>query len=143
MSEAILQTETPAVIPPVSAAVALTETTAEDQLIFEQVKTAVAAAEDKKALDIAVLGLAALTEFIDYFVICTGANQRQTQAIADEISLRLKKTYKLRSQHTEGYNVGEWILLDFGAFVVHVFVEESRHFYDLERLWRDAERVSL
>lgn len=143
MSEAILQTEIPAVMPPVPPVVALTEKTAEDQLIFEQVKTAVAAAEDKKALDIAVLGLAALTEFTDYFVICTGANQRQTQAIADEISLRLKKTYKLRSQHTEGYNVGEWILLDFGAFVVHVFVEESRHFYDLERLWRDAERVTV
>lgn len=143
MSEAILQTETPAVIPPVSTVVAPAEPTAEDQLILEQVKTAVAAADDKKALDIAVLGLAALTEFTDYFVICTGANQRQTQAIADEISLRLKKTYKLRSQHTEGYNVGEWILLDFGAFVVHVFVEESRHFYDLERLWRDAARVEL
>lgn len=143
MSEAILQTEVSAVIPPISTAVAAIEPTAEDQLIFEQVKTAVAAAEDKKALDVVVLGLAALTEFTDYFVICTGANQRQTQAIADEVSLRLKKTYKLRSQHTEGYNVGEWILLDFGAFVVHVFVEESRHFYDLERLWRDAERVTV
>lgn len=143
MSEAILQTEIPAVIPPVGPMVAPATATAEDQLIFEQVKTAVAAAEDKKALDVVVLGLAALTEFTDYFVICTGANQRQTQAIADEMSLRLKKTYKLRSQHTEGYNVGAWILLDFGAFVVHVFVEESRHFYDLERLWRDAERVTL
>jgi ribosome-associated protein len=143
MSEAILQTEIPTVSAPVTALVAPATSTTVDQLIFEQVKTAVAAAEDKKALDVVVLGLAALTEFTDYFVICTGANQRQTQAIADEVSLRLKKTYKLRSQHTEGYNVGEWILLDFGAFVVHIFVEESRHFYDLERLWRDAERVTL
>ncbi len=139
MSEAILQTEIPAVIPVVAPAAI----TAEDQLIFEQVKTVVAAAEDKKALDVVVLRLAALTEFTDYFVICTGTNPRQTQAIVDEITLRLKKTYKLRPQHTEGYNVGEWILLDFGAFVVHVFVEESRRFYDLERLWRDAERVTV
>lgn len=143
MSEAILQTETPPVTPPLSPVVAPAETTAEDLRIFEQVKTVLAAAEDKKALDVVVLRLAALTEFTDYFVICTGANARQTQAIADEVSLRLKKTYKLRPQHTEGYNVGEWILLDFGAFVVHIFVEESRHFYDLERLWRDAERVTV
>lgn len=139
MSEVILQTEIPTVNPAVTSA----ENTAEDQRIFEQVKTALAAAEDKKALEAVVLRLAALTEFTDYFVIFTGTNPRQTQAIADEISLRLKQTYKLRPQHTEGYNVGEWILLDFGAFVVHVFVEESRRFYDLERLWRDAERVTF
>ncbi len=143
MSEAILQIETPLVTPAVSPVVAPVEITAEDQHIFEQVKTVVAAAEDKKALDVIVLRLSALTEFTDYFVICSGTNPRQTQAIADEISLRLKQTYKLRPQHTEGYNVGAWILLDFGAFVVHVFVEESRRFYDLERLWRDAESVTV
>jgi ribosome-associated protein len=121
-----------------------TETaTEQDELILAQVKTAVEAARDKKALDITVLRLVALTEFTDYFVIVSGSNTRQVQAIADEVALQLKKQYKLRPLNTEGYNKAEWILMDFGTFVVHVFVEESRRFYDLERLWRDAERVEL
>ena len=139
MSEAVLEISAPPVLP----ALATAESTNEDQLIFEQVTTAVRAAEDKKAVDVVVLRLAALTEFTDYFVICTGTNPRQVQAIADEVALQLKKTYKLRPLHTEGYNAGEWILMDFGAFVVHVFIEDSRRFYDLERLWRDAERVEI
>jgi ribosome-associated protein len=133
MSEAIL-TEEIQVAPPVASV---------DEQIFEHVRAAVRAAEDKKAMDIVVLRLTALTEFTDYFILCTGGNQRQVQAIADEITLRLKKDYKVRPLNTEGYNKAEWILIDFGAFVVHVFVEDSRRFYDLERLWRDAERVTL
>jgi ribosome-associated protein len=115
----------------------------QDQLILEQVKTAVECAREKKALDITVLRLIALTEFTDYFVIFSGTNSRQVQAIADEVALQLKKQYKLRPLNTEGYNKADWVLLDFGTFVVHVFVEEARSFYDLERLWRDAERVEL
>ena len=114
----------------------------EDQAVLEQVKMAAAVADDKKAIDLVVLRLAELTEFTDYFVICTGNSTRQTQAIADSVTDKLREI-KLRPMHTEGYNNGEWILLDFGAFVVHVFVEESRHFYDLERLWRDAEHVTI
>lgn len=117
--------------------------TEQDQLILEQVKFAVACAHDKKANDVVVLRLTALTEFTDYFVICSGANTRQVQAVADEVSLKLKQQYKLRPLNTEGYNKAEWILIDFGTFVFHVFIEDSRHFYDLERLWRDAERVEL
>lgn len=135
MSEAILSKE----IEPVATA---TEA-ATDALIFEQVQIAVRAAEDKKATDVAVLRLAPLTEFTDFFVICTGGNPRQVQAIADEITLKLKKEYKLRPLNSEGYNKAEWVLLDFGTFVVHIFVEESRRFYDLERLWRDAEHVKF
>ena len=115
---------------------------AEDQVIFEQVKTAVRAADERKAQDLLVLRLSAITEFTDYFIICSGNSTRQTQAIADAVTEELKKI-KTRPMHTEGYNNGEWILIDYGAFVVHIFTEQSRRFYDLERLWRDAERVEV
>lgn len=115
---------------------------AEDQIIFEQVKTAVRAADERKAQDMLVLRLAEITEFTDYFIICSGNSTRQTQAIADAVTEELKKV-KTRPMHTEGYNNGEWILIDYGAFVVHIFTEQSRRFYDLERLWRDAERVEV
>lgn len=124
----------------------VSETTAtlspEDQNILEQVRVAVRAADEKKALDPLVLRLTALTEFTDYFIICTGNSTRQTQAIADEVTEQLKK-FKVRPLHIEGYNTGEWILIDYGAFVVHIFTEQSRLFYDLERLWRDAARVEV
>jgi ribosome-associated protein len=113
-----------------------------DREIFDQVRSAVRAADEKKAQDMVVLRLSAITEFTDYFVICTGNSSRQTQAIADEIVERLK-TSGVRALNTEGYKNAEWILIDFGAFVVHIFTEESRRFYDLERLWRDAERVEI
>jgi ribosome-associated protein len=115
---------------------------AEDQIIFEQVKTAVRAADEKKAQEMLVLRLSEITEFTDYFIICTGASTRQTQAIADAVIEELKKI-KTRPLHTEGYNNAEWILIDYGAFVVHIFTEQSRRFYDLERLWRDAEKVEV
>lgn len=120
----------------------LVEMSSEDQAIFEQVKLAAGCAGEKKALDILVLRLSAITEFTDYFIICSGSSTRQTQSIADEIRDQLKKS-KVRPLHTEGYNTGEWILIDYGIFVVHVFTEKSRQFYDLERLWRDAERVEV
>ncbi|HEY7181989.1 MAG TPA: ribosome silencing factor [Blastocatellia bacterium] len=115
---------------------------AEDSLIFEQVKVAARAADEKKAQGVVVLKLSALTEFTDYFVICAGNSTRQTQAIADAVIEELKR-FKTRPLHTEGYNNAEWILIDYGAFVVHIFTEESRNFYDLERLWRDAEKVAI
>ncbi|HEX9003850.1 MAG TPA: ribosome silencing factor [Blastocatellia bacterium] len=113
-----------------------------DQEIFEQVKLVAHCADEKKALDILVLRLSAITEFTDYFIICSGNSTRQTQAIADEITVELKKV-NVRPLQTEGYNTGQWILIDYGIFVVHVFTEEARKFYDLERLWRDAERVDV
>ena len=111
-----------------------------DRLIFEQVQVAARGAEEKKAQGVLVLRLSAITEFTDYFVICAGNSTRQTQAIADTVIEELK-LIKTRPLHTEGYNNAEWILIDYGAFVVHIFTEESRSFYDLERLWRDAEKV--
>jgi ribosome-associated protein len=115
---------------------------AEDSLIFELVKVAARAADEKKAQGVVVLKLSALTEFTDYFMICAGNSTRQTQAIADAVIEELKR-FKTRPQHTEGYNNAEWILIDYGAFVVHIFTEESRSFYDLERLWRDAEKAEV
>ena len=114
----------------------------EDQLIFEQVELSVSAAGEKKAQDIVVLKLTAITEFTDYFIICTGNSTRQTQAIADEVTQKLKAR-GLRPLNLEGYQAGKWILIDFGAFVFHVFTENSRNFYDLERLWRDAEKIAV
>lgn len=115
---------------------------AEDQIVLDQVQIAVRAADDRKALNVVVLRLIPLTEFTDYFIICTGSSTRQTQAIADAVTEKLKEV-KLRPMHTEGYNTAEWILMDYGTFVVHIFTEESRMFYDLERLWRDAEKVTF
>ena len=137
MTEVIEQTS----VPPTAQVAA--EVSEQDQRIFEQVKTAVACAHEKKANEPVVLRLTALTEFTDYFVICSGSNTRQVQAIADEVALQLKKQYRLRPLNTEGYNKAEWILIDFGAFVFHAFIEDARRFYDLERLWRDAERVDV
>ncbi|NDD62825.1 MAG: ribosome silencing factor [Acidobacteria bacterium] len=111
-----------------------------DEEILDQVRTAVEGAEEKKAEEIRVLRLTAITEFTDYFVICSGSSTRQNQAIADEISDRLK-LIGLRPLHTEGFTTAEWILLDYGTFIVHIFTTSAREFYDLERLWRDAERV--
>ncbi|QQS44860.1 MAG: ribosome silencing factor [Acidobacteriota bacterium] len=113
-----------------------------DEQIFEQVKLAVHCAEEKKAEEIVVLRLVELTEFTDFFIICSGNSTRQVQAIADEVIEKLKKI-KVRPLHTEGYQAGEWVLIDYGAFVVHIFVDQARKFYDLERLWRDAERVEI
>ena len=98
------------------------------------------AAESKKATDVRVLDLTGITSFADYFVICTGANARNAQAISDEVHLRLKQQGALPIS-IEGYNQAEWILLDYGDFLVHIFSPKSRAYYDLERLWRNAKVV--
>ncbi len=100
------------------------------------------AAESKKAADITVLDLTGITSFTDYFVICTGSNPKQIQAIADEVGLRLKEHGELPNS-LEGYNQAEWILADYGDFLVHVFSEKARAYYDLERLWRNAKTLPI
>jgi ribosome-associated protein len=100
------------------------------------------AAGDKKAIDIVVLDLRGIASFTDYFVITSGTNERQVQAISDEIVEKLKKA-GARVARVEGRQTAEWILLDYGDFVVHVFEDKARRFYDLERLWRDSRRVEL
>lgn len=106
-----------------------------------QVSEAIAACVDKKAEELAVLELEKDSgAFTDYFVICSGTNPRQIQAIADEVELRLKKA-GLYPSHIEGYRQAEWVLLDYVDFVVHVFAEHARRYYELERLWKSARRL--
>src|SRR5260221_9430878 len=108
----------------------------------ERMTMALHAASEKKAIDTVVLDLREIASFTDYFVITSGANERQVQAISDEIFETLKKAGTPPAR-VEGYKTAEWILLDFGDFVFHVFDEKARKFYDLERLWRGAKRVEL
>lgn len=103
---------------------------------------AVRAAESKKASDIRVLDLSGVTSFADYFVICTGANLKQVQAIADEVTLQLKKRNE-QPINLEGYDQADWILADYGDLLVHVFSTKAREYYDLERLWRAARNVAV
>lgn len=108
----------------------------------ERILLALHAAGEKKVINSIVLDLRDIASFTDFFLLMSGTNERQVQAISDGIVESLKKagTPALR---VEGYKTAEWILLDYGDFVVHVFDEKARKFYDLERLWRDAKQVEL
>ena len=106
-----------------------------------QVSEAIAACLEKKAERISILELEKGSRaFTDYFVVCSGTNPRQIQAISDEVEDRLEKT-GLRPTHVEGYKQAEWVLLDYVDFVIHVFSEKARKYYDLERLWKSAKRL--
>jgi ribosome-associated protein len=107
----------------------------------ERVREAVAAAEDRKALNLKVLHLQKISDFTDYFMICSGTSERQVQAIADAVQEKLRER-RVRPLHVEGYNRGQWVLIDYGDLVVHVFQEEPRRHYALERLWGDAPDVT-
>jgi ribosome-associated protein len=109
--------------------------------IQKQVVAAFHAAEEKKATDISLLKLdKSSSGFTDYFLVCSGSNPRQIQTIADEVQDQLEKIGQ-RVTHIEGYQQAEWVLLDYVDFVVHIFNEQSRKYYDLERLWKSAEKV--
>jgi ribosome-associated protein len=108
----------------------------------ERICAAIRAASDRKALDMVVLDLREVASFTDYFLITSGTNVRQVQAIADAVVEQLKKQ-GTRAARVEGYNAAEWVLVDYGDFILHVFEDKARKFYDLERLWRDAARVPL
>ena len=105
-----------------------------------QIDRAIAAAEDKKALDLVVLDLRKAAGFTDFFLICSGGNTRQIRAIADGI-IEALAAGGVKPAHVEGYDRSEWILLDYFDFIVHIFAPETRLFYGLERLWGNAERV--
>jgi ribosome-associated protein len=109
----------------------------------ERLRLALHAAAEKKAHDLVVLDLREVASFTDYFVIASGTNVRQVQAVADEVQEQLRKHLSVKPARVEGYNSAEWVLLDYGDFIFHVFEEKSRRFYDLERLWRDAARVPV
>ena len=109
----------------------------------QQVAAAIQACLEKKAEELSILEMEKGSgAFTDYFVLCSGTNPRQVQAIADEVELRLKAA-NLRPAHVEGYKQAEWVLLDYVDFVVHVFSEKARKFYDLERLWKTAKRLEV
>ncbi|HTV66652.1 MAG TPA: ribosome silencing factor [Bryocella sp.] len=108
-----------------------------------QVAIAVRACQEKKAQDISVLRLdEQASGFTDYFVLCSGANPRQVQAIADDVDQKLSAT-GVEPKHREGYAQADWVLIDYVDFVVHIFSESARKFYDLERLWKTAKRLEL
>ena len=111
-------------------------------MMTPQLQAAVCAAQDRKALDLSVLDLERSCSFTSYFLICSGTSVRHAQAICDAIEEKLEKA-GLKPTHIEGYSQAEWILMDYMSFVVHIFLERTRHFYDLERLWRNAPRLPI
>ena len=111
--------------------------------IRSQVVSAVQACEEKKGEDISILQMdKSSSAFTDYFLICTGKNPRQIQTIADEVELRLKRA-GVPANQVEGYRQADWVLIDYVDFVVHIFSEAARKFYDLERLWKSAKKITL
>lgn len=119
------------------------ETVTPFEELDENVKLALHCASDKKAFNMVAIDLREIASFTEFFIIASGANQRQVQAIADEITEQLREQLKSRVVRVEGYQTGEWVLLDYGDFVVHIFEAKAREFYDLERLWRDAKKVEI
>jgi ribosome-associated protein len=107
----------------------------------QQIQEAILACQDKQAEQLTILEMEkASGAFTDYFLMCSGGNPRQIQAIADAVDERLEMI-GIRVTHKEGYKQAEWVLLDYVDFVVHIFSEKARQFYDLERLWKSARRV--
>jgi len=104
-----------------------------------QLAEAIEAALDKNALDLVWLDLTGICSFTDNFLVCTGTSSRHNQTIADSVEEKLKKQ-GVRALHIEGRSEGEWILMDYVDFVVHIFSARAREFYDLERLWRAGKR---
>ena len=130
--------------PTTSGNLQLKPTTAEPVKVEldDRIRMALSAASEKKAINSVVLDLREIASFTDYFIITSGTNERQVQAISDDVVETLKKA-GTPAARVEGYKSAEWILLDYGDFVVHVFDEKARKFYDLERLWRESRRVEL
>jgi len=116
-------------------------TSIEADPIASRVAEVVAAANDLKAVDLRVLELMSVTDVADYFLVCSGSSDRQVKAIADSVIRRLRGS-GARPLHREGYTQGNWVLLDYGDFIVHVFDAETREYYALERLWSDAPEVT-
>lgn len=108
----------------------------------EKSKIAVEALKDKKGIDIKVLDISKVSVMADYFIIASGSNKNQVQAMTDNVEDELAKN-KVYSNHVEGYGTGNWILLDYGDIIIHVFNEEDRLFYDLEKIWRDGIEIEF
>ena len=114
---------------------------ADQDELKHQINEAIVACQEKQAEQLTILELEQGSgAFTDYFVMCSGTNPRQIQAIADAVDERLENI-GMRAAHTEGYKRAEWVLLDYVDFVVHIFSEKARQFYDLERLWKSAKKL--
>lgn len=108
----------------------------------EMARLAYNALEDKKAVDIKLIDISAVSVLADYFIIASGTNRNQVQALADNVDETLHKAgYPVKQ--TEGYRTANWVLMDYGDIIVHVFDSENRLFYDLERIWRDGKTIAL
>ena len=110
--------------------------------IQHRVHTAVSAALDKKAFELDVLNVTGLTSIADYFLMCSATSERQAVAIADSVVDKLREEDRVKPRLIEGTTPGRWILLDYGDFIFHIFTEDCRRFYGLERLWGDAPNVT-
>jgi len=111
--------------------------------VQETVKAVCEALLERKAKELEVLHVERLTELTEYFVICSATSTTQVKALADNVEWRLKNDHDTMPHHTEGYDSAQWMLLDYGCVVVHVFMPEARQFYNLENLWKDGTPVSL
>ena len=109
----------------------------------QAVRLVIEAMQDKKASAITVLDLSKIGTFTEYFIVCTGFSTPQVQAICTEVEEQLYKEMKREPEHREGRRSNDWALLDFGGFIVHVFSEQARRYYDLERLWRNVPRHDI
>ncbi|MEG0770980.1 MAG: ribosome silencing factor [Clostridia bacterium] len=101
----------------------------------------VQALDEKKAQDIRVIKVERLTTLTEYFVICNGTNSTQIKTLADNVEVKIKDDIDIL--HREGYNSGNWVLLDYGCIIVHVFHKDVREVYDLEKLWSDGEQIDI
>jgi len=108
----------------------------------EMAKLAVAALEEKKAVDVKVIDIEKISTLADYFIITSGTNRNQVQAMAEAVEEELQK-HDIRPKNIEGYQTGNWILMDYGDIVLHIFDEENRLFYDIERIWKDGSPAEL
>ncbi len=124
-----------------SAASATTVVMADDPTVSAVCAAAARAADAKSGEDTVILAMGALIAVTDAFVITSGRNGRQVRTIVDEVERQLKENHDLRPIRIEGKSDAYWVLMDYGDFVVHVFLEDARRFYDLEHLWSDAPRV--
>jgi len=124
------------------AAKAVTKKAVATPRLPADLKLAIKCAQDKQAIDLTVLDLRNASAFTDFFIVCTGANTKQVQAIADAVEAGLKADGQPPAL-VEGYNRGEWVLLDYFTFIVHVFLPAQRNFYGLERLWGGAEPIEV
>lgn len=109
----------------------------------ELAKIAYNALDDKKGINISVIDISKISTLADYFIIAGGNNENQVKALADNVEEVLYKSGEVTPKHIEGYDNANWILMDFNDIIIHIFNEEDRLFYDLERIWRDGKQVNI